>query len=293
MGRAAVNKTYKLFIGGKFVRSESGRYLKVAARGETVNVCRGSRKDVRDAVKAARSAAVGWASRTAFNRSQIMYRLAEMLESRTEQFVGELIGSGIKKTAAQKEVEQAVDRLIHFAGWCDKYNQVFSSVNPVASNHFNFSTFEPQGVVTIVLDPKGGLLGLVTTMAHAIVGGNTVVILTQENTMITACAFSEVLATSDVPGGVVNILCGHADELLKHMAGHMDVNAIYVTGLSKDQQKEVEIQGAENMKRVIKPNTSKKWGHGYWNEPQHIIALQEVKTTWHPIERIGAAGASY
>ncbi len=293
MARATVNKTYKLYIGGKFVRSESGRYLKVSHNGETVNVCRGSRKDIRDAVKVARGAHNGWASRTAFNRSQILYRLAEMLESRTDQFVGELVDAGAKRSAAVKEVELSVDRLIHFAGWCDKYNQVFSSVNPVASNHFNFSTFEPQGVVSIMLDAKAGLLGLITTMAHAICGGNTVVMLTQGQTMVTACAFGEVLATSDVPGGVVNIVCGSVDELLKHMAGHMDVNAIYVSGLGQEQLKEVEIQGVENMKRVVKPDSSKKWSHNYWNEPQHITALQEVKTTWHPIERIGAAGSAY
>lgn len=290
--RALVKKTYKLFIGGKFVRSESDRYFKVEGRDEVIDICRSSRKDFRNAVVAARGAVGDWKGRTAYNRSQIIYRIAEMLESRKEQFEADLVAGGWKKGAAKKEVEQSIDRILHYAGWCDKYQQVFGSVNPVASNHFNFSNYEPQGVVAVLAPANAGLLGLVSLAVPAISGGNTVVAVVDGPSSVAALAFAEVLATSDVPGGVVNLLAGQTDELLKHAGNHMDVNAVVASGLTKDQSKELYQLATSNVKRVIEPEKV-DWKEEYWESPYHILHLQEVKTTWHPIERISASGSKY
>src|SRR5215216_1411256 len=226
--RLEVLKTYKIYIGGQFPRTESGRYYVPtnAAGQKLANVCLSSRKDFRNAVVAARSAFGSWSTRAAFNRGQILYRMAEMLEGRKAQFIDELIQQDSSKVKAEKEVNLAIDRLIYYAGWCDKYQQIFSAVNPVASSHFNFSVPEPMGVVAIVAPQLDSLLGLVSVMAPVIAGGNTCVILASENKPLCAVTFAEVLHSSDVPAAVVNILTGKPAELLPWFVDHMDVNAM-------------------------------------------------------------------
>jgi acyl-CoA reductase-like NAD-dependent aldehyde dehydrogenase len=282
--RVPVLKTYKIYIGGKFPRSESGRYyLLKDAKGKAIaNVCRCSRKDFRDAVVAARSAQPGWASRSAFNRGQILYRIAEMLEGRTAQFVEELVLCGATVSQARAEVRAAIDRCVYYAGFTDKYQQIFSSVNPVQSSHFNFSVLEPTGVVAILTPPDTGLIGLVSTILPAIAGGNTVIALASYARPLPAVTFSEVLATSDVPGGVVNILTGETKELLEHFASHMDVNATVYCGDERDELRKVRELGALNVKRALhwcKPD----WKSNDAQSPYLITDLQEVKTTWHPV----------
>jgi acyl-CoA reductase-like NAD-dependent aldehyde dehydrogenase len=242
-------------------------------------------------VVAARGAFAGWSGRSAFNRSQILYRIAEMLETRKSQFVEELIQQGATKTAAQVEVAAAVDRLVYYAGWCDKFQQIFSSVNPVASSHFNFSVPEPTGVVAIVAPQDSSLIGLVSVIAPVIAGGNVCVALASENLPLCSITFAEVLATSDLPAGVVNILTGKTSELISHMSSHMDVNAFVYAG--KDQK---EIQLAKenatlNVKRVFVYR--KDWNKADSQNPYFIFDTQEIKTTWHPIENIGVGGAKY
>ncbi|MEX1132444.1 MAG: aldehyde dehydrogenase family protein, partial [Flavobacteriales bacterium] len=229
-GRIPVMKTYKIFIGGKFPRTESGRYYqpKGADGKPLANVCRSSRKDVRDAVIAARGAVGGWAGRSAFNRGQILYRIGEMLEGRSAQFVHELVLHGATQKQAEAEVAAAIDRWIHYAGWCDKYSALFSSVNPTNSSHFNFSVYEPTGVVGIMSGGSNGLLELVSLIAPVIAGGNTCVVVASEKHPLPAVTFTEVLATSDLPGGVVNLMTGFRSELLKPLVTHMDINAIVV-----------------------------------------------------------------
>ena len=226
--RLGIKKTYKLFIGGKFPRTESGRFIEFAdGNGEFLaNVSWGSKKDLRNAVVAARSAQCGWAGASAYLKGQILYRIAEVLDGRSTQFVEELVAQGMEEAAAAKEVGDAVDLLVHYAGWSDKYSALFSTVNPVASSHFNFSVPEPMGVVGIIAPNRSGLLGLVSVLAPAIVGGNSVVLLAAEKYPLTAISFGEVLATSDVPGGVVNILTGKRNELQVPFASHMDVNGV-------------------------------------------------------------------
>ena len=254
--RLTVNKTYKLYIGGKFPRTESGRaYTVENPKGNILcHMSRASRKDFREAVVACRSAIPGWASRSAFNRSQILYRIAEMLEGRKAQFVDELISTGSSKSAASKEVELAVDRLVYFAGWADKYSQVFGSVNPVASSHFNFSTPESMGIIAIMAPDEHPLLGLVSAISPAIVDGNTCVVLASEKNPFIAISFAEVLNSSDVPGGVVNILTGFKDELYKHFGTHMDVNAIICCSNNKEHIKSMQESAALNVKRFILRN---------------------------------------
>ncbi|MEO1595241.1 MAG: aldehyde dehydrogenase family protein [Pseudomonadota bacterium] len=282
--RLDVAKTYKLYIGGKFPRTESGRYVSFE-RGDgagAVNVCRASRKDFRNAVVAARSAVAGWSAASAYLRGQIIYRIAEMLEGRAAQFASELHAEGVAEAAAMAQVEASVDRLIHYAGWADKYMQILSSVNPVASSHFNFSLPEPTGVVACVLPERPGLLGLVSVVLPAIVGGNTVVALASESHPLSAVSFAEVLHASDVPGGVVNLLTGQRDELLSHMAGHMDVNALALCGVAADAATEAEKAAAENFKRVRRFDDV-DWSADRTASPWHIDAFQEIKTTWHPV----------
>ena len=283
MSRIDVHKTYKLYIGGKFPRTESGRYYALNdSKGNFVaNMCLASRKDFRNAVVIARKAQGSWANASALNKGQILYRIAEMLEGRKEQFIAELISEGSSKRAAQKEVNFSIDRLVHYAGWSDKYQQLFSSVNPVASAHFNFSCLEPSGVVAMIAPENQGLLGLVSLVAPAIVGGNTVIVLASESKPLTAISFAEVLNSSDVPGGVVNILTGNSDELQSHMASHMDVNSIVYCGQDEKAITEINELASNNLKRTI-IYKKRDWSNEDCQSPYFIEKTQEVKTTWHP-----------
>lgn len=282
--RLPILKTYKIYIGGKFPRTESGRYYLIRdAKGEPLaNVCRCSRKDVRDAVVAARAAQGSWSSRSAYNRSQILYRIAEMLEGRKAQFIDELQQQGISTAAAVSEVATSVDRLVYYAGWADKYQQVFSSVNPVSSSHFNFSLLEPTGVVTALAPETPSLLGLVSLIAPIIVGGNSVVALASTAKPLCAVTFGEVLATSDLPGGVVNLLTGEASEMLETMANHMDVNAIVYCGTDAGQITKIRELASLNIKRPTVYDIADYFAESA-QSPYLILDTQEVKTTWHPI----------
>jgi acyl-CoA reductase-like NAD-dependent aldehyde dehydrogenase len=268
-GRVEVRKTYKLFIGGEFVRSESGRAYRFDG---SVNVPRGSRKDLRDAVRSARGAVSGWAGRTAMNRGQILYRAAEMLDGRRAQFI-ELLGSG---RAANKEVDDAVEALVWYAGWTDKLAQIIGGTNPVAGPYFNFTIPEPTGVVGVIAPEKPALAGLVRRVAPALCGGNAVVVLAPESDPLPALTLAEVLATSDLPAGVVNVLSGFRKELLPWLAAHMDVNAIDVAGCTPDEVTAIEKAAADNVKRVV------KLGAGEMS-PYLITAFMEMKTVWHPV----------
>jgi acyl-CoA reductase-like NAD-dependent aldehyde dehydrogenase len=274
-GRLAVRKTYKLFIGGQFPRSESGRaYPAKDAKGRVLaQAARASRKDLRDAVRAARAAQKGWAEKTAYLRGQILYRVAELLEGRRAEFEWELRASGAKSPA--KEVDAAIDRWVWYAGWADKVHHVIGTVNPVAGPYFNFTIPEPTGVVGIVAPEAPALVGLVSRLAPAIVSGNTAVVLASERAPLAAVTLAEVLATSDVPGGVVNVLTGLKAELCPWLAGHMDVNAIDVTGVTAAAQPEIERLAAENVKRVVRAKADES--------PYEITALVEMKTVWHPM----------
>jgi len=282
--RVPVAKTYKIYIDGKFPRTESGRFFTLEDKDGNVlaNICRGSRKDFRNAVVAARKAFPGWSAASAYLRGQILYRIAEMLEGRKEQFVAELHLQGQSKRRAQKEVDAAIDRLIYYAGWSDKYQQVFSAVNPVSSSHFNFSVLEPTGVVSVLSPDDSGLLGLVSNIAPVIVGGNTCVVLASTKMPLCAVSFAEVLHASDVPAGVVNILTGYREELTGQFATHMDVNAVIVCDDDPQVAKDVQYQAADNIKRVIqRPDID--WSKEAAQNPYMIKDTQETKTTWHPI----------
>lgn len=285
MSRLDIHKTYKLYIGGKFPRTESGRYYAINNRqGKLIaNMCLASRKDFRNAVVVARKAQSSWANVTALNKGQILYRIAEMLEGRKEQFIAELITQGETIIAAQKEVETAIDRLVYYAGWSDKYQQFFSTVNPVSSSHFNFSCLEPVGVVAIIAPEKQGLLGLVSMIAPAIVGGNTVIVLASESKPLTAISFAEVLNSSDVSGGVVNILTGKKEELISHMASHMDVNTIVYCGKEENNIKMINELASNSIKRTVFYK-KRDWSSKQSESPYLIEKMQEVKTTWHPTE---------
>jgi acyl-CoA reductase-like NAD-dependent aldehyde dehydrogenase len=282
--RLPVLKTYKIYIGGKFPRTESGRYylLKDAKGSPIANICLCSRKDFRDAVVAARAAQSSWAGKSAYNRGQILYRIAEMLEGRAAQFVDELSQTGLAASAARIEVERSIDRVLYYAGWADKYQQVFSSVNPVASSHFNFSVLEPTGVVSILAPQETGLIGLISTIAPAIVGGNTCIALASTDKPLAAVTLGEVLATSDLPGGVVNFLTGQRKELIEHFASHMDVNATVYCGRDTAELATVRTQAANNVKRAISYDRQ-DWMTGDAQSPYFILDTQEVKTTWHPV----------
>lgn len=280
-----VLKTYKIYIGGNFPRTESGRYYKVfdSEKELLANACLCSRKDVRDAVKSARGAFSGWKSRSAYNRGQILYRIAEMMESRRAEFEKQLSVIGFSASEAEADVNASIDRLIYYAGWTDKYQQVFGSVNPVASAHFNFSLPDPTGVVAILAPEQSPLLGLVSLVSPAIAGGNTCVALASESYPLLSILFAEVLNASDVPGGVVNILTGKKEELVEHFSGHMDVNAItYTDTLSTEMTKLIDELATENLKRVIKKSIS-DWYDEQAQSPYFIADFQETKTTWHPI----------
>lgn len=292
--RLEVLKTYKIYIGGQFPRTESGRYY-VATNNkgdQLANVCLSSRKDFRDAVVAARNAFKGWSARAAFNRGQVLYRMGEILEGRKAQFVEELIKQDSSKAQAQKEVNLSIDRLIYYAGWCDKYQQIFGTVNPVASSHFNFSVPEPTGVVAAIASQENSLIGLVSVIAPVIAGGNTCIILASETKPLCAVSFAEVINSSDVPGGVVNILTGKPSELFSQFASHMDVNTVVYCGNDDLAQKEIQQKAAGNVKRVL-AYKDVTWLGGKGQSPYYILDLQEIKTTWHPIENIGGGGAGY
>jgi acyl-CoA reductase-like NAD-dependent aldehyde dehydrogenase len=285
--RIDVRKTYKLYIGGAFPRSESGRsYVVSDSKGNFLaNASQASRKDARDAVQAARKAFAGWSGRTAYNRGQVVYRVAEVLEGRRAQFVDEVQKSeGVGKRQAEGAVDIAVDRLVWYAGWADKITQVVGGANPIAGPYFNFSMPDPTGVVAIVAPQQSSLLGLVSVVAPAIVTGNTAVVVSSFERPLPAITFSEVLATSDVPGGVVNVLTGSAAEVAPWLASHMDVNAIDLTGVEDaDLARSLEESAAENLKRVVRPDAS---GTTDWaTEPgiERMTSFLETKTVWHPI----------
>lgn len=282
--RLPVLKTYKIFIGGKFPRTESGRYYLLRdARGEALaNVCLCSRKDFRDAVVAARAAQGPWAKRSAYNRAQILYRIAEMLEGRRAQFIDELATTGVQASACVREVDQSIDRVLYYAGWADKYQQIFSSVNPVASSHFNFSVLEPTGVVAAFAPEHSPLLALLSVVAPAIAGGNSIIALASTGNPLPAVTLAEVLATSDLPGGVVNILTGTRKELLEHFASHMDVNAVVYCGDDPAERKLLQEKAALNVKRLVQYDRS-DWSADTAQSPYFILDTQETKTTWHPI----------
>jgi len=282
--RLPVLKTYKIYIGGKFPRTESGRYylLKDAKGSAIANVCLCSRKDFRDAVVAARGAQSSWAGKSAYNRGQILYRIAEMLEGRAAQFIDELSQTGVATSAAKSEVEKAIDRVLYYAGWSDKYQQVFSSVNPVSSSHFNFSLLEPTGVVSILTPEENGLIGLISTIMPAIVGGNSCIALASTSKPLAAVTLTEVLATSDLPGGVVNLLTGDRKELIEQFASHMDVNATVYCGQDPAELAAVRTKAAGNVKRAIAYDRG-DWMSDATQSPYFILDTQEVKTTWHPV----------
>jgi len=284
--RLDVRKTYKLYIGGAFPRSESGRsYVVEDAKGKFLaNASQASRKDARDAVVAARKAFGGWSTRTPYNRGQVVYRIAEVLEGRRDQFVEAVQRSeGITKRQAASAVDASVDRLVWYAGWADKVAQVVGGTNPVAGPYFDFSIPEPTGVVAIVAPQDSSLLGLVSVVAPAIVTGNTVVVLTSYDRPLPAITLAEVLATSDVPGGVVNVLTGSTAEVAPWLASHMDVNAIDLTGVTDSGLAvELEAAAADNLKRVSRPESDRV----DWTADPGIARLTrflETKTVWHPI----------
>lgn len=289
MKRIEILKTYKIYIGGKFPRTESGRYYKVKNKnGELLaNMCQCSRKDVREAVVVARKAFGEWSTKSAFNRSQILYRIAEMLESRKAQFIEELQKQGSFKKQAEEEVIKSIECLVYYSGWCDKYQQIFSSVNPVASSHFNFSVPEPTGIVGIIADENSSLLGVVSAISSVIAGGNSCVLLASEKKPLCVVSFAEVLNSSDVPGGVVNILTGFKKELLEHFASHLDVNALVYYGNNSQEITAIKELAALNVKRIFIYSDLKDDG------PYKILDVQEIKTTWHPIENIGSSGGGY
>ena len=279
-GRLPVAKTYKLFIDGAFPRSESGRTFPVHGPDGTLlaNAARASRKDLRDAVRTARAAQEGWAARTAYNRGQVLYRVAEMLEGRRAELATLLSDTGLGTEAAEEEVEASIDRWVWYAGWSDKVHHVLGTVNPVAGPYFNFTVPEPTGVVGLVASPRPALLGLVSRLVPAIVGGNAVVVVTGGDASLVAVTLGEVLATSDVPAGVVNVLTGERAELLPWLISHLDVNAVDLTGADDDLEAEVVAGAAANVKRVV-------FGDVEEESPYAIADFMEMKTLWHPIGR--------
>ena len=281
--RLSVRKTYKLYVGGKFPRSESGRSYEVTdSKGRFLaNAALASRKDARDAVVAARKAFVDWSATTAYNRGQVLYRVAELLEGRREQFVEEVsAGEGLSARKAEAAVDEAIDRWVWYAGWSDKIMQIQGSANPVAGPYFDFSIPEPTGVVAVLAPQDSSLLGLVSVMAPVIVSGNTCVVLASEKAPLPAVTLSEVLATSDVPGGVVNMLTGRVAEVAPWLASHMDVNAIDLVGADEATAVDLEIAAADNLKRALRP-TPVNWSR----EPDlsRMLAFLETKTVWHPV----------
>jgi len=289
--RIAVRKTYKLYVGGQFPRSESGRSYVVRSSDGTplANAVRSSRKDLRDAIRTARGAVGEWSGKTAMNRGQVLYRVAELMEGRRAQFVDEVgAAEGLSAADAETVVDRAIDRWVWYAGWADKISQVLGTVNPVGAPYFNFTIPEATGVVGIVAPESSSLLGLVSRVAPAVVGGNAVVVLASETRPLPAVTLGEVLATSDVPGGVINILTGLRRELVPIMAGHMDVNAIDTWGVPRDMRLSVEEAAIENVKRLARPPRGVDERFDWLDDrraqrPEWIAAFLEMKTVWHPI----------
>jgi len=275
--RIDVKKTYKLFINGAFPRTESGRTYQIkSAKGVFIaNPCLASRKDLKDAVVAARAAQSGWNKASAYNKGQILYRIAEMLEGRRAQFVDEIIAvTGVTKATAEKEVTDSVDRLVWYAGWSDKLSSLSGALNPVAGPYYNFTVPESMGVIAAIAPDAPSLLGLIDAIAPIIVGGNTVVVLASTKAPLSAMSFAEVIATSDVPGGVINILTGKKEEIAPWMASHMDIDGLDISGVALKSHGEIRIAGAENLKRIYSFTSA---------DPGRILAYLENKTVWHPI----------
>ncbi|MEP7015348.1 MAG: aldehyde dehydrogenase family protein [Verrucomicrobiota bacterium] len=285
--RLQVQKTYKLYIGGKFVRGENGRVLPApdARGGALANFCRASKKDFRDAVLAARTAFGNWSKQSAYLRGQILYRAAEMLEMRRGELQTEIARSnGAGKSTSSSETTLAVDRLVHYAGWTDKFVQIFGSVNPVASSHFNFTVPEPTGVVVVICPDDPPLLPFVSLVASVILSGNCAVVLASTKQPLSALTFTEIIATSDLPGGVINVLAGDRTELAPHMASHMDVNAIVDASGDAKIGRELQAGGALNMKRYVRRElTATEWRGRTAENPYWILDTVEMKTAWHPI----------
>jgi acyl-CoA reductase-like NAD-dependent aldehyde dehydrogenase len=289
--RIPVRKTYKLYVGGEFPRSESGRsyIVRAADGGPLANAVRSSKKDLRDAVRRARGAVPGWTAKTAMNRGQVLYRVAELMEGRRAQFAEEVAAAeGLDGGAAQTVVDRAIDRWVWYAGWADKITQLFGSVNPVGASYFNFTIPEATGVVGIVAPESSSLLGLVSRVAPAVVGGNAVVVLASEGRPLPAVTLGEVLATSDVPPAVINILTGLRRELVPVLASHMDVNAIDTWGVPRDLRTSVEEAAIDNVKRLSRPPRGADDRFDWLNDgraqrPEWIAAFLEMKTVWHPI----------
>ena len=279
MSRLDVRKTYKLYIGGQFPRSESGRaYAALDSNGEVLaRVAQGSRKDLRDAVRVARGAQESWAGRTGYNRGQILYRIAETLEDRSNTFVEQLIATGSTRKRASDEVAVSIDRMVWYAGWADKFAQIYGNLNPVSGPFFNISVPEATGVVGVIAPEEPGLLGLVSRLAPVLVPGNTTVVIASEANPMPAITFTEVLDTSDVPAGVVNVLTGYKDELIPWLADHMDVNAVDAGGATPEQAIRVQEGAVHNVKRVVLPSSN-----GAAQSPYRIAAFTETKTVWHP-----------
>ena len=276
--RLDVKKTYKLFIGGAFPRSESGRTYEVKdSKGNFIaNPSLASRKDLRDAVVAARGAHGGWSGATAFNRGQILYRIAEMMEGRTAQFVDEIVAlEGVTPSVAKKQVEEAIDLWVWYSGWCDKIGSIYGSTNAVSGSFYNFTIPEALGVVTVFAPAKPSLLGLVQSLAPVLAGGNTAIVIASEKYPLGAITLSEALGTSDLPRGVVNILTGSPAELAPWASSHMDIDGIDASGLSTAQEKDLRIAGADNLKRIFRFKEAKS--------PQRVLSFMENKTVWHPI----------
>ncbi|MHB9859527.1 aldehyde dehydrogenase family protein [Streptomyces sp. YIM S03343] len=292
--RLSVFKTYKLYVGGKFPRSESGRVYEVTdPKGNWLaNAPLSSRKDARDAVVAARKAFGGWSGATAYNRGQILYRVAEMLEGRREQFTREVAeAEGLSKSKAAAQVDAAIDRWVWYAGWTDKIAQILSAANPVAGPYFNLTSPEPTGVVAVLAPQNSSFLGLISVLAPVIATGNTAVVVASEKTPLPALSLGEVLATSDLPSGVVNILSGGTAELATPLAAHQDVNAIDLTGADDSLSKDLEIAAADNLKRVFRPQPVDNWLPT--PDATRLKAFLETKTVWHPTGSLGASGSSY
>ncbi|MFJ6083956.1 aldehyde dehydrogenase family protein [Streptomyces sp. NPDC092369] len=294
--RLSVFKTYKLYVGGKFPRSESGRVYEVTdSKGKWLaNAPQSSRKDARDAVVAARKAFGGWSGATAYNRGQVLYRVAEMLEGRREQFTREVADAeGLSKSKAAVLVDATIDRWVWYAGWTDKIAQVVGGGNPVAGPYFNLSSPEPTGVVTVLAPQDSSFLGLVSVLAPVIATGNTAVVIASEKSPFPALSLGEVLATSDVPGGVVNVLSGRTAEIATPLAAHQDVNAIDLAGADDVLAKELEIAAADNLKRVLRPQPVDEVDWSAAPGLDRMTAFLETKTVWHPTGALGASGSSY
>jgi acyl-CoA reductase-like NAD-dependent aldehyde dehydrogenase len=289
--RIPVRKTYKLYVGGQFPRSESGRsYVVRSPDGAPLaNAVRSSRKDLRDAIRLARGAFPGWAAKTAMNRGQVLYRVAELMEGRREQFVEEVASAeGLQRTAAQAQVDRAIDRWVWYAGWADKLSQILGTVNPVAASYFNFTFPEPTGVVGVVAPEKSSLLGLVSRLAPVVVSGNCAVVVSSELRPLPAVTLGEVLATSDVPAGVINLLTGLRRELVPVLAAHMDVNALDAWGVPPEMRTAVEESAMDSVKRLARPPRDDAERFDWLDDrrsqrPEWIAAFLEMKTVWHPI----------